>query len=473
MSLSDILQVFTNPQIWPLFLTFLGGYVMMNVFLGRNRLKKFSELEKILIAFGIGSLFEYFIFYPPVALFKFWFPSLVDNVYMTSAFIFCIASAEALFFAIYGERREKFIERTKRILMILLVSYSYFAVVAMIIALSIVSWYPHYDAKLISNSWGIFAFSAFLSLGSFFVGFFFLWVYVLKLSLRRFKDKIMKSFTKRSVFRSLLMISLVLIIGVSIVPLDMQLGLFTPRMQAGEEAFSSKMRSSSGFTKVVFINATRGPSGNASATYRYYALFNKTYEITLPALQLLSSVYVDNPSNASFAIGQYYPGLPDPTEDWKNIYVTTPDNVTYQADMTESPLLGSIVAGLVFSFGNYSDNRSLAVTLNYWQEIGSIDNIRIDYGNRTFSDMGNGTWTETHTIKITNNSNDTLDIPAMEYDWFISDYVIRNSTRVYLNGTLRPYSELFWSTRLAMDVFVYPGTVSNVTISFLTTSNPE
>jgi hypothetical protein len=449
---------------------------MMNVFLGHSRLKNdFSEFEKILIAFGIGSLFEYFMFYLPVVLVNFWRPFLGD-VYVTSAILFCSVSAGALFYAIYEERNEKFIDRTKRILMLLLVPYSYFTVVATIIAVTATSWYPRYIAILISNRWEAFAFLAIVSFGFFLAGVFFLWVYVLKLSFKKsFEEELRRIFSKRVLALSIAMLMIVLTASAIIIPLDVEMkpGLFTPHMQAGREVFSSEMRASSGFTKVVFINATRGPDDNVSATYRYYALFNKTYEITLPALQLLSSVYVDNPSNASFAIGQYNPGLPDPTEDWKNIYVTTPDNVTYQADMTESPLLGSRVAGLVFSFGNYSGNRSVAVTLNYWQEIGSIDNIRIDYGNRTFSDMGNGTWTETHTIKITNNSNDTLDIPAMEYDWFISDCVIRNSTRVYLNGTLRPYSELFWPTRLAMDVFVYPGTVSNVTISFLTTRNPE
>jgi hypothetical protein len=99
--------------------------------------------------------------------------------------------------------------------------------------------------------------------------------------------------------------------------------------------------------------------------------------------------------------------------------------------------------------------------------------VKIDYGNLTFADLGNGTWTETHTIMITNNSNDTLFIPAMDYDRFNFDYVIRNSTNAYLNGSLMLWTELIWQTRMSLHVRVEPQTVSNMTISFQTTRNPE
>ena len=259
-----------------------------------------------------------------------------------------------------------------------------------------------------------------------------------------------------------------------IVPMDKGFVLFTPRVNNEKERLSSIMEVQRGFEKVVFINATRGPENNVSAAYHYYALMNTTYNIALPTLwRLLSSIYVDNPSNTSFTMGQYYPSLPSATDTWK-LYVAAPDNVTYNPILKQTPPYETKVTGLIFDFGNSTGNNSLTVTLTYWQEIDPIDKVKIDYGNLTFADLGNGTWTETHTIMITNDSNDTLFIPAMDYDRFAFDYVIRNSTKVYVNGSLLPYAELISLTRLATEVrWVPPRTMFNVTISFQTTSNPE
>jgi hypothetical protein len=199
---------------------------------------------------------------------------------------------------------------------------------------------------------------------------------------------------------------------------------------------------------------------------------NTTYNITLPTWRLLSSVYIDNPSNTSFTMGQYYPSRPSATDAWK-LYVVAPDNVTYNPILKQTPTYKTKVTGLIFDLGNFIGNTSLTATLTYWQEIDPICNVKIGYDNLTFADLGNGTWTETHTIVITNNSNDTLFIPAMDYDRFNFDYVIRNSTNAYLNGSLIPWAELVWQTRMSLHVWVQPQTMSNVTISFQTTRNPE
>lgn len=257
-----------------------------------------------------------------------------------------------------------------------------------------------------------------------------------------------------------------------IVPMDKGFALFTPRVKNEKELLSSIMEVQRGFEKVVFINATRGPENNISAEYHYYALMNTTYNITLPTWRLLSSVYIDNPSNTSFTMGQYYPSLPGATDTWK-LYAAIPQNVTYNARLKQTPTYETKVTGLIFDFGNFTGNSSLTTTLTYWQEIDPIDKVKIDYGPLTFADLGNGTWTETHSIIVTNNSNDTLFIPAMDYDRFNFDYAIRNSTNAYLNGSLMPWAELVWPIRMSLHVWVQPQTVSNVTISFQTTRNPE
>ena len=258
-----------------------------------------------------------------------------------------------------------------------------------------------------------------------------------------------------------------------IVPMDKSFVLFTPRVSNEKELLSSIMETQKGFYKVVFINATRGPRNNVSATYHYYALMNTTYNIALPAFwRLLSSLYIYNPSNTSFTMGQYYPSYLMPTDTFK-LYVDAPENVTYNIISKQTPTFETKVTGLIFDFGNFTGNSSLTTTLTYWQEIDAIENVIIDYGNLTFTDLGNGTWTETHSITITNNSNDTLTIPALDYDRLNFDYIIKNSTTVYFNGNLVPYAQPVWQTRIALSIWVQPQTVSNMTISFQTTRNTE
>jgi hypothetical protein len=258
-----------------------------------------------------------------------------------------------------------------------------------------------------------------------------------------------------------------------IVPMDKGFAIFTPRVSKGKELLSSIMEAQKGYRKIIFISATRGPGDYVSAAYHYYALMNTTYNIALPnLLRLLSSFYVDNPSNTSFVMGQYYPYIPSPTDTWK-LYVAAPNNVTYKTIFKQTPTFETRVTELIFDFGNFTGNSSLITTLTYWQEIDPIDRVKIDYGNLTFTDLGNGTWTETHSIVVTNNSNDTLIIPAMDYDRFNFDYVIRNSTNAYLNGSLISGAQLFSETMLSLGIWVQPQTVSNVTISFQTTRNPE
>jgi hypothetical protein len=260
-------------------------------------------------------------------------------------------------------------------------------------------------------------------------------------------------------------------ISLLIVPLDTSFGPFTPRTEKEPELFSSAMASGKGFIKVVFINATRGAEDNVSATYRYYGLMSTSYNIALPLLGLLSSLQISNPSNTSFAIGEYYPSLPATTEDWR-IYVTVPTNVTYRPSFGESPIPDKVTCLTIF-FGNFSDGSRFLTNLTYWQEISPIENVVMNYHNLTFADLGNGTWTETHTIIITNNSNDTIYIPDMEYDGFMMDYVIRNSTQAYLNGNQLPFTELVSDTRLSLHAWIGPKMESTLKIVFLTTQNPE
>ena len=201
---------------------------------------------------------------------------------------------------------------------------------------------------------------------------------------------------------------------------------------------------------------------------------SRTYNITVPSLfATLSSLYIGNPSNVSFLIGQYSPSFPNSIVDCEKLYVTLPENVTYSPSFLGPPNANK-VTGLTVSFGNSTNESDFSANLTYWQKVDSIENVEINYQNLTDTDLGNGTWMETHTIIVKNNSNDPLWLPTLDYDRFMMQYVIRNSTRVYWNGNLHPEDELLGdaTTTLYIGAFLSPQTTFNITVTYLTTQQP-
>lgn len=478
MNIIDLWQIVTNPDLYPLFLTFLGGYVMMNVFFTRKKVKdSFSELERFLVAFGIGSLFEYLLFLPLVSMATFWFPSLNEGIQVSSALLFCLTSVGFLSCVIYGLRRQVVIKKTKNTLPLLTWVVSLLMVSVLIVTVVAHGLYGNYTLTLVSNGWAAFSILSMASFALFASGVYLIWVFVLRISHRTLIKPVGNPIVyllknKKAVKRSLIAVGTTVMVAGLIVPLDISLVLFTPHLTQGKEVISPAMSHGNGYDRILFINATRGAENNVSATYRYYALMSTSYSITLPTFRFLSSVYIDNPSNTSFMVGQYSPSLPDATDNWKKIYLTNPSNVTCEANLANAPEANKVL-GLIISCANYSGDASFSVNLTYWQEIDPIENVEVQYSNLTITDLGNNTWLETHMIEIYNHSNDTLWIPAMEYDRFNFEYVIRNSTTVYRNGTIITYAELIWPTRLGLQLIIPALSSCNVTMTFLATRNPD
>jgi hypothetical protein len=407
----------------------------------------------------------------------FLFPSLNAGIQVSSALLFCLTSVGFLSCVIYGLSREVVIKRTKNALPLLMWVVSLLMVSVLIVTMGAHALYANYTLTLISNGWDAFRLLSMVSFALFASGVYLIWFFVLRISHRTLIKPVRNHIlylleNKNAVKRSLIAVGITVMVAGLIVPLDIQFVLFTPNLAQGKEVISHAMSHGNGYDKILFINAARGAKNNVSATYRYYALMSTSYAITLPKFRFLSSVYIDNPSNTSFMVGQYSPSLPDATDSWKKIYLTSPSNVTYEANLANAPEANKVLS-LVISCANYSGDASFSVNLTYWQEINSIENVEVQYNNLTFTDLGNNTWLETHMIEIYNHSNDTLRIPAMEYDQFNFEYVIRNSTTVYQNGTIIPYAELIWPTRLGLYLMIPALSSSNVTMTFLATRNPE
>lgn len=465
MDINDFLEILTSPQLWPLFLTFLGGYVMMRVMFDKGRLEGFSELEKVLVSFGVGALFEYFMFYPIITLATFWWPKLGENAYMISVFLFCTASAIGLFYRIHGYTESQIISGAKRILIVVFICLSVFDVFSVIVGLTATFWYEPYKSHIIADSWRTFIGLNILSIFLASVAYIFLWLYLFKPLLEEELEIKLPQFTRRTFAIGVAMLAIIVMLALVVVPLDRYANVFTPRMEIGEEIYSSKMMFE-GSPVVLFIHAERISQYNISRTYRFYALMERPYNISLPKISLLSSLYITNPSNTSFIKGEGNPFVSF-SESWKQIYIYVPENVSYSFSLKESSISESKVVGVTVEFANLTGKTSFLTNLTYWQEIPKIASVEIENLDPKYIDLGNGTWMEGHTFMISNNSSRFLYISALEFDRFAFGIVHRNSTRVYRNGELIPYAELVWQTRLSLGMYLNPGYSMNMTVSFV------
>lgn len=466
MSINDLLQILINPQIWPLFLTFLGGYVMMRVMLDREKLKDFSELEKILISFGIGVLFEHFIFYPIVTLATFWWPKIVENAYIFSVFLFCVISAIALLYRINGYCEVQIIRGTRKILIAMFVCLSIFVMFNSIVGWAATSWYEPYKLHIIAYGWNTYIGLNVVSIIIASAAFILFCEYLFKPLLREKLEIKCPPFTRRTIVTGVILIVVIVTTALAIVPIDKSINIFTPRMEIGEEVFSSKMMYE-GSPIVLFIHAERVSQFNISAVYRFYGLMDKSHIITLPKIPLLSSVYINNPSNTSFLKGEEGAPFVSSSENWKRIYLDVPRNVSYVFDMIETTMGESKVAGVTVSFTDFASKSSFVANLTYWQEIPQFSGIEAEHLPPTYTDLGNKTWLEEYTFKIRNNSNKFLYISAFEFDRFAFAVVHRDSIKVYRNGQLVPYAELVTLRRLGLSMYLYPGYSMNITVSLV------
>lgn len=256
MNIIDLWQIVANPDLYPLFLTFLGGYVMMNVFFARKKVTdSFSELEKFLVAFGIGSLFEYLLFLPLMSMATFWFPSLNAGIQVSSALLFCLTSVGFLSCVIYGLSREVVIKRTKNTLPLLVGVVSLLMVFILIVTNVAHILYANYTLTLISNGWAAFSILSMVSFALFASGVYLIWVFVLRISHRTLIKPVGNPIVyllrnKKAVKRSLIVVGTTVMAALLIVPLDIQFVLFTPSLAQGKEVISPAMSHGNGYDKI-------------------------------------------------------------------------------------------------------------------------------------------------------------------------------------------------------------------------------
>jgi len=462
----DILELLTRPNLMPLMLVFLCGYITVRVLVKKQLLKRFSELEKILIGLGIGLLLNSFLFLPLVLTITFWWPSLKANAYMISVSFFSLTSAMLLFSKIQGFSENQLLDKALRVLRYSIVGVFALLLFSCIIGYGTLSWYEFYITQLITQDWQMFANTNFLNVFIFCLGIFLVIVFFFEPLTRKNKEirspfrllELSPLFFKKSTIGFLI---LVMFCSLLIVPLDKQFNLFTPRMESKKETYYAERGP---FDEIVlFIYAERVNPNKTQNNYRFFRLMNKSYTITPPRWHsLATSLYIANPSNTSFEAGENRPFL-SCLDDWKRVWVSVPNGVTYHFNFTDRDL-GRKLKGIEMSFAERPEKDIFVANLTYWQEVEQHEiNIisLVDY-----FPVGNNSWLERYMYIIMNNADKSIEMPGFEFDRFVYAVVNRTSVKVYYDGHLQPGIDLLHD-RLAVWLHIGPRRTANITITLV------
>ncbi len=472
MSLFDLSSIQLTPLSIFLATAALGGWIMMNAFLGRRYVKgkKLDDWEKRAIAAGIGLLFEGTLFLPPLILVNFWLGLPVNILYVASAF-FLSVSFGVIFQFKYGEKKDKtkqgFQKGAKSILTFSVFCYSLTLVFVSSVGLG-AFLYSKFTFLMISNVWGTFTILAIILYFIFCSGVLFTWLFVLNVSsFNQWRINARQVIRKRGFLFICLFILTVFMAGFLIPPIDAQFALLTPKVIEEKPAYSPQMTSIS-----LFINSSR-QINEVISNFSSFVLMERDYKVQIPVSRSLESIIIKNPSNVGCKIGDKnnYSVMPESTIDIEEIAINIPSGVSYKALLKDPKDPSSEVWALLISFDGFSGN-SFWANITYWQEVDLTKNLHIPTYQIGIEDLGNGTWMETHTLAINNENNESLWIPYLYCDWFSMNYVQTNTTVVYLNGHIQPANEIINLHQLYVNNFVSSLRVTNLTFTFLDNQNP-
>ncbi|MCW4017989.1 MAG: hypothetical protein NWF00_04835 [Candidatus Bathyarchaeota archaeon] len=467
MNVTDILNIYTSSQFWPFFLAFLGGYVMMNVFLGRDRVVRYSELEKVLIAFGFGMLFWGSFFLAPTLAASVWFifPAGISPLTL-SAIIFCLISILALPSAVKPVPSEAVKRLTLLVLFIeifVIWVFSFFftsAFAGLRLYEFGIFWFLYWN-------WASFVTYLWMALALSICGTIFLWVYLyerLNVTLHNpFKKatlpKLKRILGSRFFLVYLVSIPLILLAGFSAVPVDRSLHVFTPGLIGHTELVPST-------DNIAYLHLTRNWD-DVSVSFSYYSLYSTSEEISQPFIPWgLKSVYLANPSNASLWIRDLTGVTSAIISDWPPLQIDVPVGVTYEPIYEQEGF--SEVSAVTVSFGNYSGSSKFLVNFTYYQKSDTSSTFSVERNQLEIVDLGNGTWLETIGLQIRNNSPVRVQIPGVKYDHLY----YANYTQIYDNETARPYDSLLSQRDMALFAVVEPNSAKNITMVISQTKNP-
>ena len=448
----------------------------MNAFLGRSyvRGKKLDDWEKGVIAAGIGLLFEFTLFLPPVILVNFWLP-LPLNIFYFTAVLFLATCFAILFRFLYGEKKTKtklaFQKEAKSILNTAVFCFS--AATVLICSLAIgVFFYSKFTFLLISFIWGPFVLWTLLCYFLFCGGVFFTWIFILKVSsFDQWKINVNQAFRKHAFRRICLFMIALFMIGFLLPSIDANFALLTPKVFENKPNYSNLMSYGTNFASTLFINSTRQDK-RVFSNFSSYVLMENDYKVEVSSIRSLQSVVINNPSNVACKIGNDYFLNPPSLYGIQRFSLNVPNGVTYQPLLKDPSNSSSDIWGILISFDNFA-GHFFWVNITYWQEIDLSQNIQIQPYVINIQDLGNGTWMETHTLVIDNSSNSSLWIPYIAYDWLSMGYVIQNSTVVYINGNIQPFDRINGLYELQLDFNTFSQKVTNVTYTILDNAYPS
>ena len=271
----------------------------------------------------------------------------------------------------------------------------------------------------------------------------------------------------------LLIILTTLVLTAVIVPLDVNLNLFTPSYIKNGETISLAYPFSASDEICLFIYSNwTGPS-NITSDYRFYRLAQTQYTLFPAKLPLSSNISISNPTNITAGVIEQPNNQPNSyelepsllNENLGSVYVNISQNIEFDF----IPNINNFTA--INCYIPPKNSGFLTVNMTYWKKVDP--NIWI-ITLPSYSNLGNGTVLEKYTYLIDNAESLPLSLQSLYLDrlnWS-GQGVNANTTTVFFNGTnWFPSSQPFFSDydktiNLKNTPYIEPGSTLNLTLTF-------
>lgn len=476
MDFWDFLELFTRPEAFPYFFTFLTGYVLASLFAGNSSFWKDRDtFEKIIIGGALGFSLFYGIAFPIVILFSMWIELDIQLINRWSAiFLLVCFLLWPLLSYTAGISRDRIFKTFAYVVRFLPFASLLELFLTWIISME-VSGYPPYLNQILKPFWNNFiliSVVSFLLIASINLALYLLFITPLwtekyrpvrlidparKSEIKGWRHQIflLKPSIRKKRIMVLTLITVIILPSV-IIPIDQAFPFYTPRLHISNEFYYLYPY---GSQELVLIRKEtwKGP------IYQYFGLMQRKYMVSIPNFLpnslLVTSFYIENPSNFSEKQGTgSYPGRSS-CEKTGYIWVSCPENVSYTFQPNTEE-----VTGVVINFVNFTESQVFNFNVTYYQQF-LYRNVIISE-NQKLGEYQNDTRQESYYFFISNRENCTVVITYFEFDRLHYAEVIRDTIKVYINGTENPSITL-------KGYKIYPGTeipagsTMNLTIALL------
>ncbi len=460
---SIITFIVNNPAYWPIGIAAFSGYVLLSsIYKDHKPWRSLSSAHKLAFGGGFGLLL-WMMLLPVSYVVTVFLLHASENALLYSSLACAVLALHSLIQRILGQSEERVLLNFRAFLIGVAILSVSLTIGITLIQLAIHS-YTSYVYFAIEDFWFGFEYQSYLILSTAMV------VVIYTLSVKPRQDDLRKKLPllatrraeqiisaksrilrelKTSIAKAAIVAFLITtIITAAIIPLDVQLTLFTPKVSAGIETFYPPDVCPGGDQGLVMVRYGNG-------TYKFYQTMQLNYTIKVPsAIRLLQQVFLPNPSNFS----SYAFGAPDSPRAYPWYYLRAESKDVRLSFVGPQGRVSAIVADLA----SVKDSMAI-ISVYYWQQFLSR---KIAITEKRYStQLGNGSSLERYTLIFANNENICVTVPRIELGRILDARVNLTNVRPYVNGTMAASIEAGGVVR-PWGFYVYPGKALNVTIVF-------